>query len=131
MLEVKNLSKTYSGDGQDFQALSEVDLQITNGECVAIVGKSGSGKSTLMHVLACLDEGLLRRGQRLDRAAVALALADPADRPRDLAWHREQRDAAIADLDWFLETKPAGIDLDQIRKMQQFFRDNKPERIVP
>ena len=56
MLEVKNLSKTYSGDGQDFQALSEVDLQITNGECVAIVGKSGSGKSTLMHVLACLDE---------------------------------------------------------------------------
>ncbi len=56
MLEVKNLSKTYSGDGQDFQALSEVDLQIANGECVAIVGKSGSGKSTLMHVLACLDE---------------------------------------------------------------------------
>ncbi len=56
MLEVRNLSKTYSGDGQDFRALSDVDLKIGNGECVAIVGKSGSGKSTLMHVLACLDE---------------------------------------------------------------------------
>jgi len=56
MLEVRNLSKTYSGDGQDFRSLSDVDLKIGNGECVAIVGKSGSGKSTLMHVLACLDE---------------------------------------------------------------------------
>ena len=56
MLEVKNLSKTYSGEGQDFQALSNVDLRVENGECVAIVGKSGSGKSTLMHLLACLDE---------------------------------------------------------------------------
>ncbi len=56
MLEVRNLSKTYSGDGQDFRALSDVDLKIGDGECVAIVGKSGSGKSTLMHVLACLDE---------------------------------------------------------------------------
>jgi serine protease Do len=42
-----------------------------------------------------------------------------------------RKQAAIADLDWFLETKPAGIDLDQIQKMQQFFRDNKPERIIP
>jgi putative ABC transport system ATP-binding protein len=55
MLEARDLSKTYTSDGVDYQALKAVDLSIGQGDCLAIVGKSGSGKSTLMHLLACLD----------------------------------------------------------------------------
>lgn len=55
MLEARNLSKTYSSDGVDYEALKNVDLSVADGDCLAIVGKSGSGKSTLMHLLACLD----------------------------------------------------------------------------
>lgn len=55
MLEARDLSKTYTSDGVDYEALRSVDLSIEQGDCLAIVGKSGSGKSTLMHLLACLD----------------------------------------------------------------------------
>ena len=55
MLEARNLSKTYTSDGVDYEALKAVELTIGRGDCLAIVGKSGSGKSTLMHLLACLD----------------------------------------------------------------------------
>ena len=55
MLKARNLSKTYTSDGVDYEALKAVELSIGRGDCLAIFGKSGSGKSTLMHLLACLD----------------------------------------------------------------------------
>jgi putative ABC transport system ATP-binding protein len=55
MLETINLYKTYTSDGADYEVLKNINLQINQGECAAIIGKSGSGKSTLMHLLACLD----------------------------------------------------------------------------
>lgn len=52
MLRVKNVSKTY---GNDFKALSNVNLDVADGEFLAIMGPSGSGKSTLINILGLLD----------------------------------------------------------------------------
>lgn len=55
MLTATNLYKTYKGENVDYEVLKNINLNINQGDCVAIIGKSGSGKSTLMHLLACLD----------------------------------------------------------------------------
>jgi putative ABC transport system ATP-binding protein len=55
MLQVNNLSKTYTSEGTGYEVLKNINLEISEGDCIAIIGKSGSGKSTLMHLLACLD----------------------------------------------------------------------------
>ncbi|MFE7407184.1 ABC transporter ATP-binding protein [Isoptericola sp. NPDC057559] len=55
LITVRGLRKTYGSGSTAFEALKGVDLDIHEGESLAIVGKSGSGKSTLMHLLALLD----------------------------------------------------------------------------
>jgi putative ABC transport system ATP-binding protein len=56
VIRAKDLTKTYEMGQVQVHALSQVSLQIRQGELASIMGPSGSGKSTLMNILGCLDQ---------------------------------------------------------------------------
>lgn len=55
LIELKNAYKIYNPGENEVRALDGVDLEVDQGDFVAIVGHSGSGKSTLMNMLGLLD----------------------------------------------------------------------------
>jgi putative ABC transport system ATP-binding protein len=56
IISLENIKKTYKIGKQKLNALNSINLQIHEGEIVAITGKSGSGKSTLLQLIGCLDK---------------------------------------------------------------------------
>ena len=55
LIKVEDLCKIYNQGENEVRALDHVNLEIGQGEFVAIIGQSGSGKSTFMNMLGCLD----------------------------------------------------------------------------
>jgi len=55
MIALKKITKKYGKGENEFLALKGIDLEISKGEFVAIMGSSGSGKSTLMNIIGALD----------------------------------------------------------------------------
>src|SRR3954467_15114926 len=55
MVQVRNVSKRFARDGFEVVALDHVNLDIEEGDFLALMGPSGSGKSTLLNLLAGID----------------------------------------------------------------------------
>jgi putative ABC transport system ATP-binding protein len=55
LIELKGVTKRYGEGAIELMALKGINLDITAGEFVAIMGPSGSGKSTAMNIIGCLD----------------------------------------------------------------------------
>jgi putative ABC transport system ATP-binding protein len=55
IIQVKNLTKTFKNGPIETEVLKGINLEIAEGEFVAIMGKSGAGKSTLMYQMSLLD----------------------------------------------------------------------------
>ena len=65
LLSAKDLCKTYVIDKRQNNVLKNVNLEVNEGEMIAIMGPSGSGKSTLLYAISGMDR--VTSGQRYKR----------------------------------------------------------------
>mgnify|MGYP000544106770 FL=1 len=55
LIKLTNIIKSYRNGDQELRVLKDIDLEVEEGEFLAIMGPSGSGKSTLMNIIGLLD----------------------------------------------------------------------------
>ncbi|WP_340147274.1 ATP-binding cassette domain-containing protein [Ruminiclostridium josui] len=66
-LKIENISKTFEINGDEVEALEDINLDVKEGEFISIVGASGCGKSTLLKLIMGLEKstsGKIKVGER-------------------------------------------------------------------
>jgi len=90
LLVADRLHRTYFSGPTRVDAVSDVSLEVSRGELVAIVGPSGCGKSTLLHLCAAMDRP---SSGRVTLEGVALdGMSDDAGRALSRAWKNKTAD---------------------------------------
>jgi len=109
-------------------------VEFTGGPATEAQFRGTSARQILLRMLQNLlgvAQGKPDRDAMLRYVEAMLAIDETLVRERGLRaivrFETGRRAAAIADLDWFLQEEPDGIDLDQIRAMRAFFQQNKPQ----
>src|SRR5256712_5975587 len=71
LIEIRDLSKVYERGKQKIEVLHHIDLDVDEGDFVALMGPSGSGKTTLLNLIGGLDRptggSIAVGGQRIDQ----------------------------------------------------------------
>ena len=84
VIETENLRRVYTVGRHNVAALNGVNIEIEQGETVAVVGRSGSGKSTLMNVLGCMDSSATGSYKVLGRQVLGASDAKISRLRRDM-----------------------------------------------
>ena len=93
VLEARGLKKTYGAGEKKLEILLDVNLELREGEMVAVVAPSGAGKSTLLHLLAALDtptSGTVYFANKAIETKEDAALAEYRNRAVGFLWQRHQ-----------------------------------------
>ena len=78
VVNCQKIGKVYQDGALSTEVLNGVDLQLEQGEMLAIVGSSGSGKSTLLHILGTLDQASSGKMMILEQDIAALSRKEQA-----------------------------------------------------
>jgi lipoprotein-releasing system ATP-binding protein len=93
VLEAREVKKTYGSGERSIHVLQGANLELREGEMVAIVAPSGAGKSTLLHLLAALDmptSGAIYFDSKRIETQNDAALADFRNRAVGFLWQRHE-----------------------------------------
>ena len=99
LIELRGLRREFPAGEQTIAVLKDVDLNIEQGEMVAIIGASGSGKSTLMNLLGCLDRASAGTYRIAGRETSQLSADELAELRREYFGFIFQRYHLLGDLD--------------------------------